>query len=70
MTSAQRLTRLERALGEFAHQFHGPHGMPSLRHQAPALAELLAEYLAGTSPRDDSFVGRETTEALAAEEHR
>lgn len=62
MNTTQRLARLERALAEFGHMMNGPQGLPSLRRQAPALADLIQDYYAGTLPsRDATLVGRQET---------
>lgn len=63
MSSAARIARLERAVAQMAYLHHGPFGLPTLQRQAPDVAELMADWLAGTQPVDDrTFAGRETTE--------
>jgi hypothetical protein len=67
----ERLDRLERAFGELTHMLTGPHGLHSLRAQAPTAAGLYEELLARTRPTGDTFVGRvENTDAARAPERR
>src|SRR3954453_23843781 len=68
-----RVDRVETAIAETTYMSNGTHGLASLARQAPTAAALAADWLRATTPRGDTFVGRdplETTVARTTNERR
>ena len=69
MTNGERIARLERAIAQDAYMRTGPYGLATLARQAPAVFELVRDWMTRTEPAsDNTLVGRrETTEHHPAE---